>query len=396
MQGAKPGEGGQLPAHKVTDLIARLRHATPGVQLISPPPHHDIYSIEDLAQLVLRPQDRQSARARRREAGGVVGRRHRGGRRGQGVRRLRAHRRARGRHRRVATLEHQARRLAVGAGPGRGAARRSWPTACVIASRCAWTAASRPGATSSSPRCSARSRSGSARGRWWRSAATWRGSAISTPAPPASPRSARTCARSSGERPSRSSRSSRASREEVRALLARMGARVARRDHRRAPSGCSGPSVPRCPRSAMLDLSHGADAADAARSPRRRARGAQRTARRACRSTRRSSPTPPLRSTRARRSPAATPFATTTSRWARAWRARSPSDSAPAGLRDDALTLHFTGQRRPELRGVRRARHAPRTSRAKPTTTSGRDSTAPRSASARSTTRDTWARAIST
>jgi glutamate synthase (ferredoxin) len=53
VQGAKPGEGGQLPAHKVTELIARLRHATPGVQLISPPPHHDIYSIEDLAQLVL-------------------------------------------------------------------------------------------------------------------------------------------------------------------------------------------------------------------------------------------------------------------------------------------------------------------------------------------------------
>ncbi len=52
VQGAKPGEGGQLPGHKVTGLIARLRHATPGVTLISPPPHHDIYSIEDLAQLV--------------------------------------------------------------------------------------------------------------------------------------------------------------------------------------------------------------------------------------------------------------------------------------------------------------------------------------------------------
>ena len=52
VQGAKPGEGGQLPGHKVTDLIARLRHSTPGVGLISPPPHHDIYSIEDLAQLV--------------------------------------------------------------------------------------------------------------------------------------------------------------------------------------------------------------------------------------------------------------------------------------------------------------------------------------------------------
>ncbi len=51
-QGAKPGEGGQLPGHKVTEEIARLRHSTPGVTLISPPPHHDIYSIEDLAQLI--------------------------------------------------------------------------------------------------------------------------------------------------------------------------------------------------------------------------------------------------------------------------------------------------------------------------------------------------------
>ncbi len=53
VQGAKPGEGGQLPGHKVTELIARLRHAVVGVPLISPPPHHDIYSIEDLAQLIL-------------------------------------------------------------------------------------------------------------------------------------------------------------------------------------------------------------------------------------------------------------------------------------------------------------------------------------------------------
>lgn len=51
-QGSKPGEGGQLPGHKVTELIARLRHAQPGIALISPPPHHDIYSIEDLAQLI--------------------------------------------------------------------------------------------------------------------------------------------------------------------------------------------------------------------------------------------------------------------------------------------------------------------------------------------------------
>ncbi len=51
-QGSKPGEGGQIPGHKVIDEIARLRHTTPGVTLISPPPHHDIYSIEDLAQLI--------------------------------------------------------------------------------------------------------------------------------------------------------------------------------------------------------------------------------------------------------------------------------------------------------------------------------------------------------
>jgi glutamate synthase domain-containing protein 2/glutamate synthase domain-containing protein 1/glutamate synthase domain-containing protein 3 len=51
-QGAKPGEGGQLPGHKVDEVIARVRHSVPGVGLISPPPHHDIYSIEDLAQLI--------------------------------------------------------------------------------------------------------------------------------------------------------------------------------------------------------------------------------------------------------------------------------------------------------------------------------------------------------
>ena len=51
-QGSKPGEGGQIPGNKVTEYVARLRHTTPGVALISPPPHHDIYSIEDLAQLI--------------------------------------------------------------------------------------------------------------------------------------------------------------------------------------------------------------------------------------------------------------------------------------------------------------------------------------------------------
>jgi glutamate synthase (ferredoxin) len=52
MQGAKPGEGGQLPGKKVSPYIANLRRSKPGVPLISPPPHHDIYSIEDLAQLI--------------------------------------------------------------------------------------------------------------------------------------------------------------------------------------------------------------------------------------------------------------------------------------------------------------------------------------------------------
>src|SRR5947207_10364662 len=51
-QGAKPGEGGELPGHKVDETIARIRYSTPGVGLISPPPHHDIYSIEDLKQLI--------------------------------------------------------------------------------------------------------------------------------------------------------------------------------------------------------------------------------------------------------------------------------------------------------------------------------------------------------
>ena len=66
-QGAKPGEGGQLPGHKVDDRIAKVRHSTPGVGLISPPPHHDIYSIEDLAQLIhdlknVNPQSRVSVK----------------------------------------------------------------------------------------------------------------------------------------------------------------------------------------------------------------------------------------------------------------------------------------------------------------------------------------------
>ncbi len=101
-QGAKPGEGGQLPGHKVDDWIARTRHAIPGVGLISPPPHHDIYSIEDLAQLIhdlknVNPRGRGQRQARRRDRR----RHHRRGRR-QGLCRPRHHLRSRGRHRRLA------------------------------------------------------------------------------------------------------------------------------------------------------------------------------------------------------------------------------------------------------------------------------------------------------
>ena len=97
-QGAKPGEGGQLPGHKVYPWIAQTRHSTPGVGLISPPPHHDIYSIEDLAQLIHDLKNANEHARVPREARGR-GRRGHGGRgRLQGARRRRAHLRARRRH----------------------------------------------------------------------------------------------------------------------------------------------------------------------------------------------------------------------------------------------------------------------------------------------------------
>ena len=84
-QGAKPGEGGQLPGHKVDAVIAKVRHSTPGVGLISPPPHHDIYSIEDLASADLRPEERQPKSGRLSKARVRSGCRHRGGWRCQGA-----------------------------------------------------------------------------------------------------------------------------------------------------------------------------------------------------------------------------------------------------------------------------------------------------------------------
>ena len=83
-QGAKPGEGGQLPGMKVTDLIARLRHSTKGVTLISPPPHHDIYSIEDLAQLIYDLKQINPRCQGDGEAGGLIRRGHDCRRGGQG------------------------------------------------------------------------------------------------------------------------------------------------------------------------------------------------------------------------------------------------------------------------------------------------------------------------
>ena len=121
-QGAKPGEGGQLPGGKVSEYIGMLRYWVPGVGLISPPPHHDIYSIEDLAQLI---HDLKNANPRASisvKLVSEVGVGHHRRRRRQVQGRPRGDRRPRRRHRRVALEQHQACRHALGTGPGRDAA----------------------------------------------------------------------------------------------------------------------------------------------------------------------------------------------------------------------------------------------------------------------------------
>ena len=135
-QGAKPGEGGQLPGHKVYPWIAKTRHSTPGVGLISPPPHHDIYSIEDLKQLI---HDLKNANPAARvhvklvaEMG--VGTVAAGVSQGQG--RRRADLRSRRRHRRLAADVAQARRRPVGARPRRDPADAACSTGCATASSC--------------------------------------------------------------------------------------------------------------------------------------------------------------------------------------------------------------------------------------------------------------------
>ena len=119
-QGAKPGEGGQLPGHKVNEMIARLRYAKPGVGLISPPPHHDIYSIEDLAQLIfdlkqVNPDALVSVKLVAEPGVGTIA-----GRRRQGLRRPHHDLRLRRRHRREPAHLGQVRRQPLGARPGRG------------------------------------------------------------------------------------------------------------------------------------------------------------------------------------------------------------------------------------------------------------------------------------
>ena len=119
-QGAKPGEGGQLPGHKVDQYIGSVRHTTPGVGLISPPPHHDIYSIEDLKQLIYDLRCANPQRAGLGQARVRGRRRHGRRRRGQGQRRPRPDRRPRRRHRRVAAVARSsAAGVPVGDRPGR-------------------------------------------------------------------------------------------------------------------------------------------------------------------------------------------------------------------------------------------------------------------------------------
>ena len=115
-QGAKPGEGGQLPGHKVYPWIAKVRHSTPGVGLISPPPHHDIYSIEDLAELIHDLKNANPAGPHLGQAGLRSGSRHDRRRRGQGPCRRDPDQRPRRRHGRLAPLLDQALGPALGAG----------------------------------------------------------------------------------------------------------------------------------------------------------------------------------------------------------------------------------------------------------------------------------------
>ena len=200
-QGSKPGEGGQLPGHKVTAEIARIRHTTPGVALISPPPHHDIYSIEDLAQLIfdLKQVNPAAAISVKLVAEAGVGTIAAGVTKGGAdLIHISGYNGGTGASP-LSSIKNAG--SAVGSGPGRDAADARSSTGCAGASGCAWTAGSRRGATWSLPRCSARTSSRSAPPRWWLRAARWRAPVTTTPARSASQPSARTCARSSPANP---------------------------------------------------------------------------------------------------------------------------------------------------------------------------------------------------
>ena len=165
-QGAKPGEGGQLPGEKVYPWIAKTRHSTPYVGLISPPPHHDIYSIEDLAQLI---HDLKNSNPEARvtvKLVSEVGVGHGRCRRGQGQGRRRADFRPRRRDRRFSANFHHARRATLGAWPVRNAsgACPEWASGAAFG----WNATgnSRLGSTWRSRACWARTNSASRRRRW--------------------------------------------------------------------------------------------------------------------------------------------------------------------------------------------------------------------------------------
>jgi glutamate synthase (NADPH/NADH) large chain len=151
-QGAKPGEGGQLPGHKVDKTIAKVRHSTPGVGLISPPPHHDIYSIEDLAQLIfdlknVNPDAAVSVKLVSEVGVGTVA---------AGVSKARSdHVTIAGS--KAAPAQPRSLRSSMPARHGKSASpkpiRRWSPTGCADVSPCRLTAASAPGATWWSARC---------------------------------------------------------------------------------------------------------------------------------------------------------------------------------------------------------------------------------------------------
>ena len=146
-QGAKPGEGGQLPGAKVYPWIAKTRYSTPGVGLISPPPHHDIYSIEDIKQLIHDLKNANPRRAGPRQARQPGRRRHGRGGRGEGVLRRRAHLGPRRRHGRLPAVARSSTRAGRGSWAWPRPSRPCCATACATASSCRPTGSSRPGAT---------------------------------------------------------------------------------------------------------------------------------------------------------------------------------------------------------------------------------------------------------